>query len=278
MDLVPGRLWGMKRKTTGGGKAGGTKVSTKVSPTAIARKAGVSRQLASRKLQQGKSARVIVLEAQRRREYMAAHGNGNGNGNGKLPTYSESQSTKEYYLSELRRLEVAERSGDLAPVHLLQRYFGDIIAHIKGSVMMWPSQIGQLFGRRVESWLEREVYRAFEEVGRYLRQRAGELGLPDPGPLPTPAPRTPAYYEVYGRDGAVEEVGKEFQIGTHEWHQRHPGVTIQRAFELLAAKKRWDDAMCELLRQRSTWDVDFHVEQAAPEAPTEPPPPGGAAA
>ena len=261
----------MKPKSTGGGKAG-----AKVSPAAIARKAGVSRQLASRKLQQGKSPNVIMIEARLRRERAATNGNGS---HGKIPPYVESQTRKEFFLAGLREVELQQRRGDLAPVHLLERYFVDIITHIKGSVLAWPAQMGQLFGRKVESWLEREVYRAFEEVGRYLRQRALDLGLPDPGPLPSPAPRTPAYYEVYGRDGEVEVVGKEFQIGTPEWHQRHPGVTIQRAFELKAAKRRWDHAMCELLRQRSTWDLDYHAEQAAPEGPeVPPPPPGGTAA
>jgi hypothetical protein len=70
--------------------------------------------------------------------------------------------------------------------------------------------------------------------------------------------------------GVIERVPIEDFIGSETWRRRHPHITFQEEFKLIATKREWDAEMAALLDRRSTWDLPDE-EVVGDEPPQEPP-------
>jgi hypothetical protein len=79
-----------------------------------------------------------------------------------------------------------------------------------------------------------------------------------------------AEYERYAkdsRDGKIEHIPWPERCNSAQWLDRHPSIKAdpQKWFQVVKAKRVWDEAMSELLSKRNTWDLPDEVD-----APTEP--------
>jgi len=254
-------------------------IDKKRGPSAIARKAGVSRQLASRKLKQGKTPKAIIEEAVFEREKRtgrtearaaALKVNGHDAGHA-IPPFTDSQAAKEYWLSRNRELEYKTRCGQLAEVETIQRWDGDVLSFLLNAVERWPEwagdkfgRDGDKFGRDLEVWLNREVRKLYESVEQYRRARARHYRIRLPPPLPpSPPPEDLAYYQRYVRTGEIEQNPQEAQIGSYEWSQKHPNIDVQAMFKLRAKQRAWNKDMAQLLARRAEWDLPAVAEGGA---------------
>jgi hypothetical protein len=157
--------------------------------------AGVSKQLASRKLRQGKTPKQIIQEASLRRERQrlrqhtvngcgTAGGTGGHGGNGTAPllSYSEAQKSKENWLSRLRQQEYEQKSGQLVPVAEVRAWQGHIWIPLLQSLRHLPSELRDMFdllsGPQIEGLLGERIDGILAAAASYLDECFRHAGRP----------------------------------------------------------------------------------------------------
>jgi hypothetical protein len=108
-------------------------------PTEIARLAGVSKQLASRKLRQGKTPAQIIAEAEAART--ARKANGHAASIPSAPTFAAAQCRKENALAVLRELEVATRMGELIPRYQVTGFLSRGLVAFRDALLRLPGEL-----------------------------------------------------------------------------------------------------------------------------------------
>ena len=259
----------------------------KESPTEVAAAAGCSKGLAHRLLARGMTRAAIierVAEDRRRKAALAAvpkkklpqvsaeaFTNG-ANGHAALtgiPSYSESQSLKEWHLAELRGIEVQSKRRDLLPIEPLLSVCFSGLRFMKQRLMALPDELGYEFGNTLAKVLTQRLAHIFAETRRVNELECLKRGviLP-PEPPPPPRSATLAYYQQYesgSTTGELENTTAVEQIGTPEWLALHPGIGFQESFKVSAKKRAWDAQMAALLNSRSEWDLPPEAPTMAPE-------------
>jgi hypothetical protein len=253
-----------------------------VNATAIAKRAGCSRQLVSRLLARGFDERRIVERIAERKARESARNGGATVVNGAPPSYSgpvngfpaphgwppfaESEAKKEAHLAELRGLEVAKAKGELFPLQPLMAITVGILRFQRDLLWLLPHEAGQELSMRTEpevaSILHRHLEHMFHAVEAFAEAECKKYAIAMPAAPPTPTRSQLAYYERYrrdGRDGEIEAIPLCERIDSKEWMAAHPSVTFEDGFVILRKKREWDKAMTELLAKRCEWDLPPEV-------------------
>jgi hypothetical protein len=260
-----------------------------INATAIAARAGCSRQLVSRLLARGFDERRIVERIAERKARESARNKAatvvssapppsySGPVNGfpaphGYPPFAESEAKKEAHLAELRGLEVAKAKGELFPLQPLMAITVGILRFQRDLLWLLPHEAGQELSMRTEpevaSILHRHLEHMFHAVEAFAEGECRKYAVAMPAAPPAPTRSQLAYYERYrrdSRDGEIEVIPVCERIDSKEWMAAHPSVTFEQGFVILRKKKEWDKAMGELLAKRSEWDLPV-------EAPVEPSP------
>ncbi len=249
-----------------------------ITATAIAKKAGCSRQLASRLLARGFDERQIVerVEERKRREaartsarnkaataVTSAPPSHSGPVNGfPYPPFAESEAKKEAALAELRSIEVARQKGELLPLAPILAVTTSVVKFEHDLLWLLPNEAAQeLAGRseqEIASILHRHVERIFAAVAAFGEGECRKFNIVLPPAPPTPTRSQLASYERFVKDsrvGEIEVTPLSERIDSKEWTEAHPSVTFEMGFAILRKKREWDRAMAELLNRRSEWDL-----------------------
>ena len=257
----------------------GKKPAKKAGPTATAKAAGCSKSQAHKLLQRGLSKPEIVQRTKQRKareEGKAARGNGyvNGHDPDELPTvpvppFSESEARKEFHLASIRELQASKLRGTVLPVEPWRSVIFASTRFLTNRLRDLPDELADELGPALVTLLRIRIDAIFDESRRVLAWECQRCGVPPP-PVDAPEPvrRRLAYYERFLRDsrnGEVEVIPVSERIESKEWRDAHPSISFERAFGILAAKRRWDEDMLALLRRRAEWDL--------PSETPEPPPP-----
>jgi hypothetical protein len=261
-----------------------------ITATAIAQKAGCSRQLASRLLARGFSEAQIIARVKERKAREAARAPAGRNGlrnstvpkhvNGfptlsGVPPFAESEARKEAHLAELRGLEVARQKGELFPLQPFMAITVGILRFQRDLIWLLPSETAQELANRTEQEivpiLHRHLEHMFHAIESFAEGECRKYAITLPAAPPVPTRSQLAYYERYradSRSGEIEVIPLSERIDSEEWRAAHPSVTFEQGFVILRKKREWDAAMGALLAKRSEWDLP-------PEVPVEPPEPEG---
>jgi hypothetical protein len=228
-------------------------------PTEIARLAGVSKQLASKKLRQGKTPAQIIAEAEAARS--AA---GKVASIADVPPFAESQRLKEYHLATLRGLEVRKRRGELLEVEPWRSLVGGAMDILRVRFQALPDEVINEIGRENTEMLRRRIKHIFAEARRHMAATYARYGVVLPPRPPSKPPELLADYQQYTDDGEIVDVPVPARINSYEWGQLHPSRS-KDWFKLVQMKRQWDADMSALLARRSEWDLP-------PEVPAPPEP------
>ena len=144
----------------------GNSATPKLGPSAIARRAGISKQLASRKLKQGKTPAEIVEEANHRRAVQAAKTKTRRH----TPPFTESQAKKEAALAALREHELGVKRGGFWPAQVVDRFVKETIMRVRDRFIRLPNELRDALDRRpgleIEAILTREIEVILQDLGR----------------------------------------------------------------------------------------------------------------
>ena len=167
------------------------KRKTKPSAQEIANLAGVSLTLVNRKLSQGKSPRQIIAEAEVQAQQAALKrpvvsvtelsGPGNPprtNGHAAAVSYAEAQRRKELALAGLREAELAERTGELAPVEQARQWIQHIFVPLVQGFRALPAEMRDLLPPGVAELLERRVEGLIRSADLYVASCFSRSGQP----------------------------------------------------------------------------------------------------
>jgi hypothetical protein len=270
------------------------KTRQKVTAAEVAKRAGCSRQLASRLLLRGFSEAEIVRRCADRKERQQARaariagatGNGSGgyvNGHSHdsttgefpfptvpIPPFAHSEARKEHFLASIREAQAAKLTGQLLP---LQPWRGVVLAatqHVRNRLRDLPGELADELGPELANTLRAKIHAIFDESRRIMTWEFARVGIQMPPDPPAPVRSRLAYYEAYlagSRTGEIENIDTAQQIGTPEWFARHPSIDFQESFRYSRLKKEWDADMSELLGRRAAWDLPSELPDAPPGTP-----------
>jgi hypothetical protein len=135
---------------------------------ALAKKAGVSPALVTRKKNQGKSDEQIIEEARIREAKPPKHDVTKHTGE----TYGEAQARKESHLANLRAIDEAQKLEQLLSAPEVEAKWAEVGTKVKDETMALPTRI---VNRLPDEW-RREVFTVVtEEVRRVLNAISNEF-------------------------------------------------------------------------------------------------------
>jgi hypothetical protein len=260
--------------------------------TAIATRAGCSRQLVSRLLTRGFSEQQIIdriAERKRRTEARIAGPPTNGKPNGhdmdfpvipvaeepSFPPYSQSEAKVEFHLAEKRELEVARLRRELMPLQPAQSIIRAAAEYLMNRLRSLPEEAQDRLGSENTEWLRAQISHICDEARQVESRERVQHGLPPlPPALPDPVRKRLADYEHFLKGtNQIIITPDEQRIDSMEWRRLHPKVTFDQVFVLLRKKREWEQKKLEherqnleLERERAEWDLP-------PEIPDDPAPP-----
>lgn len=149
----------------------------------LAREAGVSPALVSRKLRAGKSPRQIMLEAEARRQQQAAPSTPASPPSTPAivttksrsmidGTFAEAQLRKESALADLRELELAEKRRDLLSASEVSTAIHELIATSKSKLLLIGDELGDRISAesdpiKCREMIAAEIRAALQELSKY---------------------------------------------------------------------------------------------------------------
>lgn len=264
-----------------------------VSAAEVGRRAGCSKQLASRLLKRGFSPDEIVQRIKSNKEAAVAKSSNGSPGIPLLdlpalpvadgPSFAAAQLRKELALAQLREIEIAERRRTLIPVSYVKHWNSVFLIDGRQILEQGPSELQDRLAAEsspmkckeiLTSWIDR-VSERFERLRSmweppFAPKVGGEAQGEPAIPVPPPAPPGPqdrlADYQQYvegSESGELEPIPMSQRIASVEWLQEHPSFDLQGAFRILAKKRQWDADMAALLRRRGEWDLAPEPPRAA---------------
>ena len=254
------------------------KPAKKAGPSEVAREAKCSKSQAHKLLKRGLSKPEIVARAEERRKReaeRAARGNGyvNGHDPTELPTvpvppFAESEARKEFHLASIRELQASKLRGTVLPMEPWRSVMFASTRFLSNRLRDLPDELTDELGPALTKLLRIRIDAIFAESRRVMTWECQRCGVPPP-PVDAPEPvrRRLAYYERFlrdSRDGEIEVIPVSERIDSKEWRDAHPSISFERAFGILAAKRRWDEDMLALLRRRAEWDLPSEIPEPPP--------------
>ena len=254
------------------------KPAKKAGPSEVARDAKCSKSQAHKLLGRGLSKAEIIerTEERRQREAERAARNGgyvNGHDPTELPTvpippFAESEAKKEHHLASIRELQAAKLRGTVLPMEPWRSVIFASTRFLSNRLRDLPDELTDELGPALTKLLRIRIDAIFAESRRVMTWECQRCGVPPP-PVDAPEPvrRRLAYYERFlrdSRDGEIEVIPVSERIDSKEWRDAHPSISFERAFGILAAKRRWDEDMLALLRRRAEWDLPNEIPEPPP--------------
>jgi hypothetical protein len=262
------------------------KTGQKPNATALATKAGCSRQLVSRLLARGLSEQQIIDRTRERKAREVARSRGAGHVNGHtngldlgefptvpVPPFAVSEAKKEHHLAEIRGLQAAKLRGQVFPIEPIRSIVFAATHFLVNRLRDLPDELTDELGPALTKLLRVRLYALVEEAHRVLCWECQRHGAPPPPPAPPePVRQRLAYYERYIRDsrlGEIEVIPINERMESAEWQRQHPSVSFEQWFEIKRKKAAWDQAMGELLARRVEWDLPSELPDEPPPEPPE---------
>ena len=180
------------------------KTRKKLSATAVATRAGCSRQLAARLLARGFSEQQIidrVRERKEREQSRAGHSAASGGrvngydidefptvpvpGLEPVPPFAVSEAAKEQALAQIRQLQAAKLRGTVLPVEPMRAVVFAATRFLVDRLRDLPDELTDELGPELTKLLRVRIQAVVDESRRVLRWEAARVGVsvpPDPSP------------------------------------------------------------------------------------------------
>ena len=178
-----------------------SKSSLPLTASEVGRRAGFSRQHASKLMAEGRTADEIIQSAKLRREIreqvrLASKADPIAPTELESTAYLQRQKLKTE--NALRALQLAERRGELMQIGPLQIWLGGCIVQLRGDLLALPEALENLIERSMTAdplelalhcrrWLDSQIRQKLLAVEQYARQRASSQ------PEPESEPEQPSY-------------------------------------------------------------------------------------
>lgn len=159
------------------------KGKSKLSVMQIAAVAGVSETLVRKKLNQGKTARAIIADAELRDQDLSLRvqpyappsegANGHAAADGMM-SFARAQTAKENHLAELRRIEVMRLRNELIPTSYVKIWGQRFLVEARDAMLRGPSELQDVLAAEsnppkvnaiLTAWVEK-VLRKYYELGK----------------------------------------------------------------------------------------------------------------
>jgi hypothetical protein len=185
------------------------------------------------------------------------------NGHGEVTPFAVSQAKKEESLAQLRALQVAKAKGELVALQPWYAINVELLRFAARALECWETDLPPVLVGTSEAQMTEVIHKRtchlFAATEQFRRVESEKYGIVLPPPEPPPPSRPPdTLYSRYVKDsksGKIERIPIEDFIGSQTWRKRHPSISFQAEFKLIAAKRQWDLEMSQLLDRRGTWDL-----------------------
>ena len=161
-----------------------------INASAIAKRAGCSRQLASRLLHRGFSEEEIVRRVVENKAKEAARVASLGGGNGAAPVsslppmpwpaFSISEARKEHILAELRDLQLMKERGQLIPVTYVKTWASTFLTEGRSILLQGPGELQDALAQESDPVRVSAILRRWVETAMEKFHRTGKLWGEEP--------------------------------------------------------------------------------------------------